>query len=208
MNRAKLRRGVAVVLTAGLAGCLALAVPAAQAGSKKVTTKTFTKGVGGSQGGVPITIPDGAGPNTQLIRSGIAVTGLNPRGKLKDVNVGVRADHPNPNDLEFYLASPRGVVNLSHDVGGGGNNYGGGFQSCAGQFTLFDSDLPTSIATPGLQAPFAGAFAPIESLNLLDGLGDKKATNATWTLLVEDDNANFTGTFFCWKLTIRATNPR
>jgi hypothetical protein len=136
------------------------------------------------------------------------VSGLNPRGKIKDVNVGVRADHPFADDLEFYLASPRGVINLSHDVGGGGNNYGGLFQSCAGQFTLFDSNVPTSIPTPGLRAPFAGSFGPIESLGLLNGLGDKKATNATWTLLVEDDNPSFTGTLFCWKLTIRATNPR
>jgi hypothetical protein len=208
MNKAKLGRIVGLAAAASLVGCLALAAPAAHAGKKKVTTKTFTKGVGGSQGGLAGTIPDGAGGNPQLVRSGIAVSGLNPRGKIKDVNVGVRADHPFADDLEFYLASPRGVINLSHDVGGGGNNYGGLFQSCAGQFTLFDSNVPTSIATPGLSAPFAGSFAPIESLNLLNGLGNKKATNATWTLLVEDDNPNFTGTLFCWKLTIRATNPR
>ena len=208
MNGLKLGRLAGLAIVAGLVGCLALSVPATHAGKKKVTTKTFTKGVGGSQGGLAATIPDGAGGNPQLVRSGIAVSGLNPRGKIKDVNVGVRADHPFADDLEFYLASPRGVINLSHDVGGGGNNYGGLFQSCAGQFTLFDSNVPTSIATPGLRAPFAGSFAPIESLNLLNGLGNKKATNATWTLLVEDDNPNFTGTLFCWKLTIRATNPR
>jgi hypothetical protein len=193
--------GAAVVVL----GCLLLA-PSAPAG--KVTVKTFTKGVGGSQGGVPIVIPDGAGNQTQLVRSPINVQGLNPRGKIKKVTVGVRATHPFADDLEFYLASPRGVINLSHDVGGGGNNYGAGVASCAGIFTVFDSSIPTSIATPGLPAPFAGSFAPLESLALLNGLGNKKATNATWSLLVEDDNPERTGVLDCWSLTIRATNPR
>jgi hypothetical protein len=200
-RRARIGLGSTVAALA----CLLLA-PGAQAG--KVTVKTFTKGAGGTQGGVPIVIPDGAGGQTQLVRSPINVSGLNPRGKLKHVTVGVRATHPFADDLEFYLASPRGVINLSHDVGGGGNNYGAGPASCAGIFTVFDSSNPTSIATPGLQAPFAGVFAPQESLALLTGLGDKKATNATWSLLVEDDNPNNTGQLDCWSLTIRATNPK
>jgi hypothetical protein len=197
------RLGLAAVAAA--LACLLLA-PGAEAG--KVTVKTFTKGVGGSQGGVPVVVPDGAGGNFQLVRSGIAVTGLNPRGKIKHVTVGVRATHPFADDLEFYLASPRGVINLAHDVGGGGNNYGAGPASCAGIFTVFDSNNPTSIATPGLGAPFAGTFAPQESLGLLNGLGDKKATNATWSLLVEDDNPINTGQLDCWSLTIKATNPK
>jgi hypothetical protein len=101
------------------------------------------------------------------------------------------------------------VINLSHDVGGDGNNYGAGPASCAGTFTTFDSNTPTSIATPGLQAPFAGFFAPMESLGLLNGLGDKKATNARWSLLAEDDDsAHAGGTLECWYMTIVTTNPR
>jgi hypothetical protein len=101
------------------------------------------------------------------------------------------------------------VINLSSDNGGAGNNYGSGPASCAGQFTLFDSQNPTLISTPGLTAPFAGTFAPEESLAQLNGLGNKKATNATWTLLAEDDsNANPAGTLDCFKLTITSTNPK
>jgi hypothetical protein len=197
------------VALAAAAAALACLLPAAGAQAGKVTIKTFTKGVGGSQGGVPILIPDGAGNLTQLVRSPINVSGLNPRGKIKHVTVGVRATHPFADDLEFYLASPRGVINLSHDVGGGANNYGAGVPSCAGIFTVFDSNNPTSILTPGLPAPFAGTFAPAESLALLNGLGDKKATNATWSLLVEDDdNDHPAGTLDCWSLTIKATNPK
>ena len=191
------------------AACIGLAItaPAAQAG--KVTVKTITKGAGGTQGGVPLVIPDGAGNNPQLVRSPINVKGLNPRGKIKRVIVGVRATHPFADDIEFYLASPRGVINLSHDVGGNGENYGAGPAGCGGTtFTVFDSNTPTSIQTPGLQAPFAGVFAPAESLGLLKGLGNKKATNATWSLLVEDDNnVHPSGTLDCWSLKIKATNP-
>jgi hypothetical protein len=201
-------RKLCLIAAAVLAVSLVLAAPAAQA-RKKVVTKTFEVGVGAPGGGVPIPIPDGAGQATQLARSLINVRGLNPRGKIKDVNVGVRIQHPFAKDLEVYLASPRGVINLSHDVGGDGNNYGAGPASCAGTFTVFDNGTPTRIDTPGLQAPFAGFFAPLESLGLLNGLGDKKATNAAWSLLVEDDdNTHPAGTLECWFLQIKTTNPR
>jgi hypothetical protein len=201
-------RKLGLAAIAALALSLVLAAPAAQA-RKKVITKTYEVGVGSPNGGVPIPIPDGAGQMTQLARSPLVFRGLNPRGKIKDVNVGVRVQHPFAKDLEIYLATPRGVINLSHDVGGEGNNYGAGPASCAGTFTIFDSDTPTRIDTPALEAPFAGFFAPMESLDLLNGLGDKKATNATWSLLVEDDdNTHPAGTLECWFLQISATNPR
>jgi hypothetical protein len=204
MNGRKVITAAVAVLSIGLV----VAAPAAQA-RKKVVTKSFEVGVGAPSGGFAIPIIDGAGQAAQLARSPIDVRGLNPRGKIKDVNVGVRAQHPFAKDLEFYLATPRGVINLSHDVGGDGNNYGAGPASCGGTFTTFDSDTPTSIATPGLQAPFAGFFAPMESLNLLSGLGDKKATNARWSLLAEDDDSTHPGgTLECWYMTIVTTNPK
>lgn len=201
-------RKLGLAAVAALALGLVLAAPAAQA-RKKVITKTYEVGVGAPSGGLPLAIPDGGGGAEQLVRDPIAVKGLNPRGKIKDVNVGVRISHPFASDLEIYLASPRGVINLAHDVGGSGNNYGNGFAGCSGSLTTFDSQTPTSIATAGLQAPFVGFYGPQESLNLLNGLGDKKATNATWSLLVMDDNNQHgTGTVDCFQLTVRATNPR
>jgi subtilisin-like proprotein convertase family protein len=207
MEGRKLGR-VALVVIAALAVGLVVAPAAAQA-RKKTITKTFEVGVGAPAGGMPLNIPDGGGAAQQLVRDPIAVKGLNPRGKIKDVNVGVRITHPFATDLEIYLATPRGVINLSHDVGGNGNNYGNGFAGCSGNLTIFDSQTPTSIATPGLQAPFVGFYAPQESLKLVNGLGDKKATNATWSLLVMDDNNQHgTGTLDCFQLSVRATNPR
>jgi subtilisin-like proprotein convertase family protein len=207
MNARKLGR-LTLMAAAVLALGLVLAAPAAQA-RKKVITKTFEVGVGAPSGGVPLSIPDGGGAAEQLVRDPIIVKGLNPRGKIKDVNVGVRITHPFASDLEIYLATPRGVLNMSHDVGGGGNNYGNGFAGCSGGLTTFDSQTPTSIATPGLQAPFVGFFAPEQTLNFLNGIGDKKATNAAWSLLVMDDNnMHGTGTLDCFKLTVSSTNPR
>ena len=207
MKGRKLGR-LSLTAAAVLVGGLALAAPAAQA-HKKVVTKAYQVGVGSPFGGVALNIPDGGGPSQQLVRDPLAVTGLNPRGKIKDVNVGVRITHPFAADLEIYLATPRGVINLAHDVGGAGNNYGNGFAGCSGGQTVFDSQTPTSIATPGLQAPFVGFFAPQESLDLLHGLGDKKATNATWSLLVMDDNNTHpSGTLDCFTLAITASNPR
>jgi hypothetical protein len=207
MKGRKLARLSGVTAAALVLG-LALVAPAAQA-HKKVVTKIYQVGVGSPFGGVPLNIPDGGGPAKQLVRDPLAVKGLNPRGKIKDVNVAVRIDHPFAADLEVYLATPRGVINLSHDVGGNGNNYGNGFAGCSGGQTVFDSQSPTSIATPGLQAPFVGFFAPEESLDLLHGLGNKKATNAVWSLLVMDDsNIHPSGTLDCFTLSITAGNPR
>src|SRR4051794_25717344 len=207
MNAGKLGR-VALMATAALLVGLLVAVPAAQA-RKKTVAKTYEVGVGAPGGGVPMPIPDGAGQATQLARSTIHAKGLNPRGKIKDVNVRVHIQQPLAQDLEGYLATPRGGIHLSHDVGGDGNNYGAGPASCAGSFTVFDSNTPTRIATPGLQSPFAGFFPPMESLGLLNGLGDKKATNARWSLLAEDDdNTHPAGTLDCWFLQIKTTKPR
>jgi hypothetical protein len=207
MKGRKLGR-LALASAAALTLGLTLAAPAAQA-HRKVVTKTYEVGVGAPAGGLPLNIPDGGGPAQQLVRDPIGITGLNPRGKIKDVNVGVRITHPFAADLEIYLATPRGVINLAHDVGGNGNNYGNGFAGCAGGLTVFDSQSLTSIATPGLQAPFVGFYAPQESLELLRGLGDKKATNAIWSLLVMDDsNVHPSGTVDCFALTVTAGNPR
>jgi subtilisin-like proprotein convertase family protein len=201
-------RKLGLAAIAALVVGLVVAAPAAQA-RKKVVTKTYMVGVGAPSGGVPLRIPDGGGAAQQLVRDPVKVKGLNPRGKVRHVTVGVRISHPFATDLELYLATPRGVINLAHDVGGNGNNYGNGFAGCAGGLTVFDSNSPTPISTPGLSAPFVGVYAPQESLTMLRGLGAKKAENALWSLLVMDDNNQHgTGTLDCFRLTIEATNPK
>jgi hypothetical protein len=194
---------VAAVAIAGIAPGGA----AAKKKKPKFVTKTFTNGVAGQFGGVATTIPDGAGGQPQLVRSQIPVNGFPKRGNIKDVNVGVRASHPFDDDLEFYLVSPRGVLDLSSDNGGNNAGYGAGAASCGGTLTLFDSNSTIPITTPNT-APFVGAFAPEESLATLNGLGGKKIDNTTWTLIASDDKPADSGTLFCWSLSIKTTDPK
>ncbi len=189
----------AVGLVPGVAG--------AKKKHSKPVTKTFTNGVGGQTGGVASAIPDGGGQLPQLVRSTINVKGLPKRGNIQHVAVGIRANHPLDDDLEFYLVTPRGVLDLSSDNGSGHNDYGSGATSCAGTMTVFDSNSPTSIATPGAW-PYNGFFAPEESLFRLNGLGGKKVNNTTWTLIASDDQKGEQGTLFCWTLQIKMSNPK
>ena len=110
-------RKLGLVAVGALVLGLVLAAPAAQA-RKKVVTKTYQVGVERPRAGCRSTSRMAAGRPCKLTRDALAVKGLNPRGKIKDVNVGVRITHPFASDLEIYLATPRGVINLSHDVGG------------------------------------------------------------------------------------------
>ena len=76
-------------------------------------------------------------------------------------------------------------------------------------FTLSTAEDPDPDQHRRPPTPFAGSFAPRRPRTSSKGLGNKKATNATWSLLAEDDsNANPAGTLDCFKLTIAATNPK
>ena len=71
-------RKAGMVLAVALVGCMAVA-PVAH-GAKKAT-KTYTKGAGGSLGGVPVVIPDGGGTATQVVRSAYPGEGPEPAGQ-------------------------------------------------------------------------------------------------------------------------------
>ena len=198
-------RKLGLIAVAALAVSLVAAAPAAQA-RKKVVTKTYEVGVGAPNGGLAIPIPDGAGQATQLARSVIHVKGLNPRGKIKHVNFGVLFFFTFAKATEIYLASPRGVINLSHDVGGDGNNYGAGPASCAGRSRRSTATRRPGSTRPGFRLRLR-VLRP-DRASTANGLGDKKSTNAAWSLLVEDDDsAHPSGTLACWYLQIKTTNP-
>jgi subtilisin-like proprotein convertase family protein len=205
MRGTKHGRLAIAAIAAALVGCLALALPATGAAKKKkkrpaVVTKTVSSG---SQA-LPIPDPDfDALPNNDttaaIVRSPVALA-IPARATITDVNASVRLDHPYDEDVEIYLASPRGVILLSRDNGGTGNNYGSGAASCAGTPTTFDSDAATRV-TAGI-APFVGTFAPQESLAVLNGLRGF-AARAPWILELSDDTELDTGTLFCWNLTVQ-----
>jgi subtilisin-like proprotein convertase family protein len=204
MSERKLGRLAIAAIAAALVGCLTLVLPATGAAKKKrkpLITKTV------SSGSVTLPIPDPEAGNSDVIpasvRSPVALA-IPAKATIKDVDASVRLNHTFDADVEIYLASPRGVILLSRDNGGAGDNYGSGAISCAGVPTTFDSNAATPI-TAGIP-PFVGTFAPQESLAVLNGLKGS-AASMPWTLEVLDDDAQYSGTLYCWNLTVKYRTP-
>ncbi len=206
MRERKLGRLAIAAIAAALVGCLALALPATGAAKKKkkkpaVVTTTV------SSGSVTLAIPDPEAGNSDIIPAIVrspVVLGIPAKATITDVDASVRLNHTFDADVEIYLASPRGVILFSRDNGGAGDNYGSGATSCAGVPTTFDSNVATPI-TAGIP-PFVGTFAPQESLAVLNGLKGS-AASVPWTLEVSDDDAEFSGTLYCWNLTVQYRTP-
>jgi uncharacterized repeat protein (TIGR01451 family) len=165
------------VAVAGLGAAVVLAPAAAAA-----PTTTY------SSGNLATAVPDNA-----ALESAISVSDA---GEIVEVRAAVLVGHGQDDQLNFDLVGPDGtIVELAHDEGGDGNNYGVG-SDCNGAFTEF-SDTATSSVAVGA-APFVGSFRPEQPLSVYKG----KASNGTWKLVVRDDAAGVVGTLWCWKLTI------
>jgi subtilisin-like proprotein convertase family protein len=206
MRERKLGLLAKAVIAAALVGCLALALPATGAAKKKKRPAVVTTTA--SSGSVALAIPDpqvgtGSDNTATIVRSPVGLR-IPARASITDVNASVRLDHSFDDDIEIYLASPRGVILLARDNGGAGDNYGSGATSCAGTPTTFDSNVATPIAA-GVP-PFVGTFAPQESLAPLNGLRGA-AASVPWTLEVSDDEEEFSGTLHCWTLTVKYRTP-
>jgi subtilisin-like proprotein convertase family protein len=208
MRERKLGRLATAVIAAALAGCLALALPTTGMAKKKKKPAVVTTTA--SSGSIALPIPDneawpGNDASPALARSAIPLR-IPAKATITDVNASVRISHGFDADLEISLASPRGVILLSRDNGGAGNNYGSGATSCAATPTTFDSRAATPI-TAGIP-PFVGTFAPQETLAVLNGLRGVVAGAVPWTLLVADDTETDAGTLHCWSLTVQYRPPK
>jgi len=137
--------------------------------------------------------------NRPLPDNALAVSKLNVKkqGKIKDVDVRVRADHAAPNDLVFAIRSPKGkYVKLQDFDDATGPNIGTGPNSCDGTPYVFNDDAPTPF--PG-GVPAVGVFQPQFPLSKLDG----SLMKGRWELLVDDVNTGDAGTLGCWQLRIK-----
>ncbi|MBX7220317.1 MAG: S8 family serine peptidase [Blastocatellia bacterium] len=142
-----------------------------------------------SSGGISVPIPD-----NNTVTSTVNVP---DSGQITDVNVKVRLNHTFDGDIALTLIAPDNTsIVLSNRRGSSGDNYGSGNNDCTGTFTVFDDAAATAISagTP----PYAGSFKPDQVLSALNG----KASNGTWTLSINDDATQDTGTLFCWQLEI------
>jgi subtilisin-like proprotein convertase family protein/subtilisin family serine protease len=138
---------------------------------------------------VPQAIPDRGS-----ISSSVDVTGI---GRLTDVQVSLRIDHPWHGDLRMELTHPDGTrVRLVDASGNSGANFGSGTCGEADQRTRFDDRAAAPIQAGG--APFVGSFRPVGSLGVLAG----KPLDGIWRLQVADVAAEDVGTLLCWGVTL------
>lgn len=117
-----------------------------------------------------------------------------PTGKLPkkatvtDVDLGVRATHTYPGDLNFFLSSPSGgtaAAWVGYDEGLDESTksraFGDGATDCSGALATFDDEAPISSTTA--DPPFGAAtFQPTSPLSFLDG----RRAGGIWTLWAED----------------------
>jgi subtilisin-like proprotein convertase family protein/putative transposon-encoded protein len=134
-------------------------------------------------------------PNPGRLTHTIAIPAAG--GRIADVDVAVRLDHPFDQQLRISLTSPEGIkIILADRTGDGGDNFGSGATNCSGTPTRFDDETGVSVDIGA--APFAGTYRPSRHLAALDhslGYGN-------WSLEIEDLDAGFSGTLFCWAVTI------
>ena len=118
-------------------------------------------------------------------------------GTVREVSLGLRADHTWMADLTVSLRHPNGTtVVLMDREGSSGNDLGAGSKDCSGQMTVFDDDAQTSVVDGS--APYLGHFIPEESLSTFEGL----ATSGTWHIEVKDSFGLDTGNVFCVDLEV------
>ena len=102
-------------------------------------------------------------------------------GAVREVALGLRANHTWMSDLTVSLRHPDGTtVVLMDREGSNGDDFGSGSKDCSGTLTVFDDDATTSVVDGS--APYLGQFEPEEPLSTFDGL----ATSGTWYVEVKD----------------------
>ncbi len=118
-------------------------------------------------------------------------------GNIREIALGLRADHTWMSDLTISLRHPDGTtVVLMDREGSNGDDLGSGSKDCSGAMTVFDDDATTSVVDGS--APYSGQFRPEESLSTFDGL----PTSGTWYIEVKDSFGMDEGNVFCVDLEV------
>jgi subtilisin-like proprotein convertase family protein len=122
---------------------------------------------------------------------------VDKHGKLKDLNVAVRADHTQIEDLTLLVESPQGKFAKLFTNAVSGDDLGSGSDSCSGTPTVFDDEAATSVETG--TAPLAGHYRPEQSLSRFD----RRQIHGQWTLIISDGDGGDSGTLYCAKLRMK-----
>jgi len=134
---------------------------------------------------LPLAIPT----NTTVTSTFVLAPGS---GDVRDIDVrNIAITHPATGDLVLSLTSPSNTtITLFNRHGGGGDNIIG---------LNFDDDAPITIS--GGSAPFTNTFRPVQALSAFNG----EPASGTWTLTIQDADANDSGTLTNVELDVDAS---
>ena len=201
-----------LALALSVAAGVAAGGPAAAAKTKSSKTRIFKNG---QQSLIPDR-PAGASTFIGVLDSTINVGRAMKGKRVADVDVSIRATHPDLSDLDFYLIAPNGAkvfLTGNHDgISNAATSYGTGAEDCSGAMTTFsdetqnfisDSTGETVIEPGQILSPWAATVQPEGfPLSVIDG----SRANGRWTLRVEDFVNGDIGVLNCWKLRIKPEN--
>ena len=164
-----------------------------------------TRTIKRSSGDISVAIPDERAGSKRLV--------IKKRGKIKDVNVTVAADHNEVKDLTFLLESPKGrFIHLSSGNGGSGSGYGSSNTDGCGSTMTFDDEATDDVQDyEGVDHVFSGGYKPESYFvnNPGQGLAELDGTQmkGKWKLIVMDTEEIGGGVLQCFKLRIRYNTP-
>jgi subtilisin-like proprotein convertase family protein len=131
----------------------------------------------------------------------LPVADFRGKGKIKDVNVGLRLSNEVQADVEITLLPPNGPdITLSNNDGGIGDGFGTGSTSCSGNLVVFDDQAGPSINDVGGNEQIDGGYRPQEALSALK----RKSPTGNWRLLVDDEfGTGEGGNVSCFEVTVK-----
>jgi subtilisin-like proprotein convertase family protein len=131
----------------------------------------------------------------------LPVADFRGKGKIKDVNVGLRLANEGQAEVNITLLPPSGPdITLSDSEGGIGNGFGTGSNSCSGDLVVFDDQAGASIEDVGANELIDGGYRPEEALSALK----RKSPAGNWRLLVEDlSGPGDGGSVGCFEVTVK-----
>lgn len=149
-----------------------------------------------STGDIAVRIPAPGGETTYVPLDIPATVGI-----PLDIDVVLRARHPDIQELDIALIAPSGQVRpLSTNNGSSGqNDYGTGPNRCSGNTVVFDDSAATSIIDG--PSTLVGTFRPEGTLADLAGA----RYDGRWQLRIIDPTSALVGTVGCFQLRIRHT---